>query len=292
MDLRGLICKDENKQETSSHKRSAVRSSRNLIRTIYYHTNRRSSTHFLMILLNLQLIFQLQTECLTLIACCMKSIAMSKPKSSPAKRVNLLMIEHAPKIASKKRSAPVHTHTLSTQDNILFRSVTKNNPEAPQSSKNLRKSIWKISSWTWMTLYITYNNAAYHPVHGRNSFDPKSALVLAKLNMKVYISTVGSATPRISKGWPPMIECSIPHSAVDAKVWTAVIRPSAKIIHMLSSWSAWKIFYSTLWFKWLERTKTFNQILGMLIISHLSYYLLDFLPMGGQWRNKIMEGSC
>lgn len=39
--------------------------------------------------------------------------------------------------------------------------------------------------------------------------------------------TVGSATPKISKGWPPMIECMMPHTEVDAKVWTAVRTPSA-----------------------------------------------------------------
>lgn len=45
--------------------------------------------------------------------------------------------------------------------------------------------------------------------------------------MNVYIITVGSATPRINKGWPPIIECIIPHKAVDANVWTAVSTPSA-----------------------------------------------------------------
>ena len=66
----------------------------------------------------------------------------------------------------------------------------------------------------------------YHPVHAKKSFDPKSGLSLANLNINVYIITVGSATPRISKGWPPMIECIIPHSAVEANVWTAVRTPS------------------------------------------------------------------
>ena len=58
----------------------------------------------------------------------------------------------------------------------------------------------------------------YHPVHARKSFEPKSGLLLAKLNMNVYIITVGSATPRINRGWPPSIECMIPHKAVDARV--------------------------------------------------------------------------
>jgi len=49
---------------------------------------------------------------LTLIACCMKSIAISRPNSSPARRVNLLIMEHAPRMASKKSNAAVQTHTL------------------------------------------------------------------------------------------------------------------------------------------------------------------------------------
>lgn len=68
----------------------------------------------------------------------------------------------------------------------------------------------------------------YHPLHARKSFGPKSGLSLAKLNMNVYMMTVGSATPRISKGCPPIKECMIPHNAVEAKVWTAVRTPSAK----------------------------------------------------------------
>lgn len=48
----------------------------------------------------------------TLMACCMKSIAISKPNNSPANRVNLLIIEQAPKIDSRISSNVVHTHTL------------------------------------------------------------------------------------------------------------------------------------------------------------------------------------
>lgn len=66
----------------------------------------------------------------------------------------------------------------------------------------------------------------YHPVNARKSFEPNSGLLFAKLNINVYIITVGSATPRISKGWPPIIECIIPHNAVDANVCTAVSTPS------------------------------------------------------------------
>lgn len=50
-------------------------------------------------------------------ACCMKSIAIRRPKSSPAKRVNLLMIEQAPKMANRKSKNAVQTHTLRDSDN-------------------------------------------------------------------------------------------------------------------------------------------------------------------------------
>lgn len=42
----------------------------------------------------------------------MNNIAISKPKSSPAMRVNLLIIEHAPRIANKININEVQTHTL------------------------------------------------------------------------------------------------------------------------------------------------------------------------------------
>lgn len=58
----------------------------------------------------------------------------------------------------------------------------------------------------------------HHPDQAMKRFRPKSALSLAKLNINVYIMTVGSATPNISNGWPPMIECIIPQRAVDANV--------------------------------------------------------------------------
>ena len=69
--------------------------------------------------------------------------------------------------------------------------------------------------------------STYHPVQARNNFGPKSSLSLAKLYMNVYISTVGSATPRINKGWPPKIEWMMPHIAVDDNVWTVVRIQSA-----------------------------------------------------------------
>lgn len=68
----------------------------------------------------------------------------------------------------------------------------------------------------------------YHPDQAKKSFWPKSFRSFAKLNMKVYISTVGSATPSIRRGCPPKIECTIPQNAVDARVCTAVKVPSVK----------------------------------------------------------------
>ena len=50
----------------------------------------------------------------TLMACCMKSIAISSPNSSPATRVNLLMMEQAPHIAITNSIKAVQTQTLNT----------------------------------------------------------------------------------------------------------------------------------------------------------------------------------
>lgn len=180
---------------------------------------------------------------LTVIACCMKSMAISKPNSSPARRVNLLIMEQAPKIDSKTSNIAVHTHTLKNS-----------NSQAPFTSNDCHKlgrtkilalncNIWKNHRTKYQ--YYTYqkNNKTkilvllahfgrkkaitHHPAHARNRLRPNSGLSFAKLNMNVYIITVGSATPKISKGCPPMIECIIPQIAVDAKVWTAVKTPSA-----------------------------------------------------------------
>jgi len=43
--------------------------------------------------------------------------------------------------------------------------------------------------------------------------------------------TVGSATPKINKGWPPNIECITPQIAVDAIVSTTLKVPSVKKHH-------------------------------------------------------------
>lgn len=54
---------------------------------------------------------------LTLIACCINSIAIRRPNSSPATRVNLLIMEQAPKIDNKNSKPAVHTHTLQDEKN-------------------------------------------------------------------------------------------------------------------------------------------------------------------------------
>lgn len=72
--------------------------------------------------------------------------------------------------------------------------------------------------WHQLYNFRVWEGGNYQAVHGRKRFLPRSGLSLAKLNMKVYMITVGSATPRISRGCPPMIEWMIPQTAVDAKV--------------------------------------------------------------------------
>jgi hypothetical protein len=44
----------------------------------------------------------------------------------------------------------------------------------------------------------------------------------------VYIITVGSATPKIKRGCPPIMECIMPQIAVEAKVSTVLKVPSTK----------------------------------------------------------------
>lgn len=62
---------------------------------------------------------------ITLIACCMKSIAISRPKSSPAMRVNLLIMEQAPKVAIKNSSPAVQTQTLKIEETELIINTDK-----------------------------------------------------------------------------------------------------------------------------------------------------------------------
>jgi len=76
----------------------------------------------------------------------MKSIAISRPNSSPARRVNLLIMEHAPTTASKKSNAAVQTHTLKIKrvekfffklTAISFQQIThhQGNQEVPSSPR-------------------------------------------------------------------------------------------------------------------------------------------------------------
>lgn len=125
-------------------------------------------------------------------ASCMKSMAIKIPKSSPASRVNRLIKEQAPNTANKNSNSPVHKQTL-------------------QEKKR------KMNT-SFVVIIQRERERVYHPVHARKRLDPKSCLFLAKLNMKVYIITVGSATPRINNGWPPIMECITPHNAVETNV--------------------------------------------------------------------------
>lgn len=85
----------------------------------------------------------------------------------------------------------------------------------------------KLSFLCNVTLYKVF--MSYHPVQAKKSSCPKSFRSLAKLNINVYINTVGSATPSMSRGCPPTIEWITPQIAVDARVCTAVKVPSVKI---------------------------------------------------------------
>ena len=49
----------------------------------------------------------------------MKSMAIRRPNNSPAKRVNRLIMEQAPKIAIKHSNSAVHTQTLITFGKII-----------------------------------------------------------------------------------------------------------------------------------------------------------------------------
>lgn len=132
---------------------------------------------------------------------------MSSPNSSPAMRVNLLIMEHAPNTANRKSRRDVHTHTLHSKWQTLT-----NFKQSPSQKFNIAKS------------------SNYQAVQAKYSLCPNSFLSLAKLYINVYIRTVGSATPRMSSGCPPMIEWIMPHTAVEARVWTAVKDPSAVTI--------------------------------------------------------------
>lgn len=146
-------------------------------------------------------------------ACCIKSIAIRRPNNSPAIRVNLLIIEQAPRMASKKSKMDVHTHTL-------YKYYFGGRKKSSVSSAN-----WHF----FRNFNICKMFRSYHPVQAKKSSCPKSFRSLAKLNINVYINTVGSATPSMSRGCPPTTEWITPQIAVDARVCTAVKVPSVNI---------------------------------------------------------------
>jgi hypothetical protein len=61
---------------------------------------------------------------LTLIACCMNNMEMRSPNNSPATLVNLLIMEHAPKMESKTNRKEVHTHTLYIKEQSACKFLT------------------------------------------------------------------------------------------------------------------------------------------------------------------------
>lgn len=112
------------------------------------------------------------------------------------------MMEQAPSMAIRNSKAAVHTQTL----------------HSFQKSRKVKQKNWHKKLKIFFFFFSFNGRTDYQAAHARNRFRPRSDLSLAKLNMNVYMMTVGSATPRISKGWPPMIEWMMPQSAVEAKV--------------------------------------------------------------------------
>lgn len=122
-------------------------------------------------------------------ACCMKSIAISSPNNSPATRVNLLMMEQAPHIASTNSIKAVQTQTLHTD---RFQTVSQrlqhpdyslkqnqnlpSRPRQEQVSSQFRSGLCKVkhecvhnNSWLCNSEYkqwLTSNNRVYHTANG------------------------------------------------------------------------------------------------------------------------------
>ena len=65
-----------------------------------------------------------------------------------------------------------------------------------------------------------------HALHAMKSPGPRSARSFAKSNMYLYTSTMGSATPTMSSGWPPATDCIVPVMAHAASTWTTLITSS------------------------------------------------------------------
>ena len=120
----------------------------------------------------------------TLMACCMKSIAISSPNNSPATRVNLLMMEQAPHIAITNSNKAVQTQTLHIQrvlfstPDYYFKQIRKKNipsrPSQEEVTSKFRSGLCKVKhesihdySWLsntenkqWLTSDNRVNDAA------------------------------------------------------------------------------------------------------------------------------------
>lgn len=66
----------------------------------------------------------------------MKSIAIRRPNNSPAIRVNLLMMEQAPRMANRNSKRAVHMHTLAIKSHVSLPNINKKIREE-QNSKTM-----------------------------------------------------------------------------------------------------------------------------------------------------------
>lgn len=132
---------------------------------------------------------------------------------------------------------------------------------------------------------------AHHPDHARNRSRPKPGMSLTKLNINVYIMTVGSATPNISKGWPPIIECMIPQSAVDAKVWTAVRTPSADQLQGEHIWYKKKKVYDLI-DRLSQKRKNFFFYFFYRVKCFKIYQYFSQVVHQMKWQESQMQRKC
>lgn len=63
----------------------------------------------------------------------MKSIAIRRPNNSPAIRVNLLMMEQAPRMANRNSKRAVHMHTLPIKSHVSLPNINKKIKEEQNS---------------------------------------------------------------------------------------------------------------------------------------------------------------
>jgi hypothetical protein len=135
---------------------------------------------------------------------------MSSPKSSPDSLVNLLIKEQAPSPARRKSSTADHTHTLSP----------------PQPRPQLSSTSKKCNVMQPKNASSKSQQHTYHAAQAKKSSGPSADRALANRNMNVYTKEVGSETPTMRRGCPPITDCKIPQIAVEVNVCTAVITPS------------------------------------------------------------------